>query len=196
VFEADQGLSSSYWSQPFDQYAPWHRATNKKDSRYFPEKGGGRMMRHPECAPIIYPRLPDQTRNFLDDRLRHVQSVVTKTINSTAVTKFKDSPEDVVIKEVWLARDLSTFTSLFRQFQQYLTTELAPGRYIGWQPSDRTWKRYFIDLLDVQVGSPDEYHVEELGSQRPYYMREQLTVSFKLVREVFAPAGVMVAVGH
>lgn len=193
--EVNQGLATTYWSQPLDPMAPWHRATSKKDARYFPIKGGGRRMRHPDLAPIVYPRLPDVTTNFLDDRLRSVQSVVTQTLNSAGVNKFKDPPEGVVIKEVWLARDLSTFTSLFRQFHQYLVTPMAAGRYIGWQPKDRTWKNYAVDLLKVEVGAPDEYRIEELGNERPYYMREQLTVSFKLVRDVFAPAGVIVAVG-
>jgi hypothetical protein len=191
-----QGLDSTYWNQPFDGMAPWHRCVSKKDPRLFPIKGGGRRMRHPFLAHIVYPRVPDRTTNFLDDRLRHVQAAVTKTIASSAVTKFSDSPEDVVIREVWQARSLSTFTELFRQFYAYLHFQLPPGRYIGWQPRDLTHKNYFVTLLDVQVGEPDHYVVEELGDSRPYYMREQLTVTFKLVREVFAPAGVVVAVGR
>lgn len=190
------GLDSTYWSHPYDPYGPWHRCVSKRDRRLSPAFGGGRRMRHPFLDPIVYPRVPDQTTNFLDDRLRHVQASVTKTLTSTAVTKFSDGPEDVVIREVWQARTLSTFTELFRQFYEYLHAKLPSGRYVGWQPKDLSPKNYFVQLLDVQVGQPEHYVVEELGDARPYYMREQLTVTFKLVREVFAPAGVVVAVGR
>lgn len=192
--EPTLGLASTDWNNVWDPWAPWHRAL-RKDARLFPARGGGRRMRHPSLDPIVYPQVPDQTRNFLDHRLRQVRSVVTRTMTSSGVSKFPQPGDAVVIKEVFLARTLSTFTGLFRQFQEYLTTPLLPGDYIGWQPRDATPRNYFIDLLGVECGEPDEYLIEEMGNRRPYLMREQLTVSFKLVKGISFPSGVIVAVG-
>jgi hypothetical protein len=194
-FEADQGLESSFWNMPYDWQGPWHRPTQRKDARYFPERGGGRRLRHPFLDPIVYPRLPDRTFNFGFDRLRKTRSVVIKTLDSSGVAKFVEQPEDVIIREVWLAQDLSTFTELFHGFHTYLREILPPGRFIGWQPKDLTEKSYFIEILDVQCGTPDDFVIEELGSSRPFLMREQLTFAFKLVREIQAPAGIITMVG-
>jgi len=193
---ATQGYMPTYWNAPFDWPGPWHRvAAHKKDARLCPSFGGGRRMRHPFLDPIVYPRNPDRTLNYGYDRLRKVRSVIIKTLDSSAVAKYPEVAEDVVIREIWLAETLSTFTELFHQFHTYLREILPPGRFIGWQPKDLSPKNYFVELLDVQCGTPDDFQIEELGDDRPYYMREQLTVSFKLVREIQAPAGVVNVVG-
>lgn len=187
MFEADQGLSYSYWSQPYDWQGPWHRAVFKGERRHSPKFGGGRRMRHPYLVPIVYPRNPDRTMGFDFDRMLKTKSNVTKTLSSSVVTKFRDEPEDVQITEVWQADSLSTETGFFRKLHRYYTEVLPVGDYIGWQPKDLTWKNYFIELLDVQLGSVDDYLVEELGEERAYMMREQLTVRFKLVKEILPP---------
>lgn len=194
--DATTGLMPAFWNAHFNWQGPWHRVTQKKDARLCPEFGGGRRMRHPFLDPIVYPRTPDRTINFGYDRLRKIRSVVIKTLDSSAVAKFPERAEDVIIQEVWLADTLSTFTELFHGFHTYLREVLPVGRYIGWQPRDLSPKSYFIELLDVQLGTnPDNYTVEELGNERPWYMREQLSVSFKLVREISGPAGLINMVG-
>lgn len=152
-------------------------------------------MRHPFLDDIVYPRNPDKTANFDQDRLRRIKTVVIKTLDSSAVAKYPEVAEDVIIREVWLAERLSTFTELFRQFHTYLRNPLPPGRFIGWIAPDLTPKAYFVDLIDVEVGNPESYFIEELGSQRPFYMREQLTISFKLVREFQSPVGEVIFIG-
>ncbi len=152
-------------------------------------------MLHPFLPDIVYPRLPDRSVNFGFDRLRQIRTIVTKTLDSSAVAKFPEVGSDVILREIWLASQLSTFTDLYHQFHTFHREILPLGRYIGWQPRDMTHKNYFIEMIGVQCGAPDEYVIEELGTDRPYYMREQLTVSFKLVRETQAPAGVMTMVG-
>lgn len=193
--EANQGLMTSYWNGIFDPDAPWPRVTARDDHRLFPIRGGGRRMRHPYYDPIAYPTVPDQTTGFGYDRLRAANSVMMKTITSSAVAKFPDAAEDVVIKEIWLAKTASTITKLFHQFHRYLIDPLPPNRFIGWQPRDLTSKNYFIDLLDVSCGPSGEYLIEEIGDYRPWMMREALTVEFKLVKELGYPAGVSSMVG-
>lgn len=193
--EATRGEMATYWNAIWDPDQPWHKCSRRKDARLSPSFGGGRRMRHPYYDPIVYPRVPDRTENFGYDTMRRVRSVVTKTLSSSAVSKYTDAAEDVIIKEIWLAETLSTFTSLFHHFRRYLVDPLLPGRYVGWQPRDISPKSYFIELLDVQCGSAEEYQVEELGDERPFLMRQQLTVSFKLIREVNSPAGVITMTG-
>jgi len=193
--EVNQGLMTAYLNAPWDPMAPWHKAGPRPDARHSPALGGGRRMRHPFLDPIVYPRVPDRTTGFGYDRLTRVHSVVIKTLSSSAVAKYQDEDEDVVIREIWQAGTLSTLTSLFHHFRRYLVTMLPPGRYLGWQPRDLSPKSFFIELLNVECGPPDEYQIEELGDDRPYYMREQLTVSFKLMKEISSPAGVITMTG-
>lgn len=195
MFEADQGLSTSYWSQPYDWQGPWHRALYKGERRHSPSFGGGRRMRHPFLDPIIYPRNPDRTSGFDNDALHKQSTIVIKTLDSTAVARYMDKDEDRVITELWQAESLSTTTELARQFHRYLIEILPVGEYIGWQPRDRTWKNYFIELLSVSVGPAEDFLFEELGDERPYLMREQLTVRFKLVREIIPGVSAMTAGG-
>lgn len=193
--ESNQGLMATYWNAPWDPDAPWHKAGPRKDARHSPAFGGGRRMRHPFLDPIVYPSVPDRTINFGYHALTRVRSVVTKTLSSSAVSKYKDEAEDVIIREIWRAESLSTLTSIFHHFRRYLVETLPPGRYIGWQPRDLSPKSFFIELLNVECGPADEYQIEELGDERQYMMREQLTVSFKLMKEILSPAGVVVMTG-
>jgi len=192
---ATQGLMSSYWNEPWNADGPWHRATKRKDIRLQPGNAGGRRMRHPYLDHIVYARLPDRTIPFDQDPLRKVDSVVTKTLDSSVVAKYAEAPEDLVIREVWLADELSTLASMFRLFHRYLVDVLPPGQLVGWQPRDLTWKCYFIELLDVQLGDNDAFEFEEIGDERPYLMRARLQVAFKLVREMSAPASLMIGTG-
>jgi hypothetical protein len=193
--EATLGLGAAYINAHFDPYAPWWRPNRKRDRRLTPARGGGRRMRHPFLADIVYPRVPDETYGLGHDRLTNVFSVVTKTAESSATAKYPEVDEDVVIREVWAAQSLSTLTELFHQFRRYLVDTLPDGRFIGWQPRDRTWKNYFIELLKVECGAAEEVLIEELGDGRPFYMAKALSVTFKLVREFSSPSGVVLAVG-
>lgn len=152
-------------------------------------------MRHPFLPDIVYPRIPDQTWGFDQDVLTKVRGVTTKTLDSSAVSHFEEAPEDVVIREIWIPDTMSTEVDLFRQFQEYNLSKLPVGQFIGWRPLDLSPKNFAIELLDIELGQPDQYLVEELGKDRPFLMRRQLTVSFKFVREQIGPAGVTVAVG-
>lgn len=193
--EATSGLMPSRWNVPFDALAPWDRCVARRDPRQFPSRGGGRRMRHPYYDPIVYPKLPDKTLNFGYNPLRRVKSVLTRTLLGTAVSKFVEEYDDVVIKEMWLAESLSTLTALFHQFHRYYVGTLPAGRFIGWQPLDLSPKNFFVDLLNVECGAAEDFEIEELGTDRPFVMRQQLTVTFKLVREVKGAAAVMTGSG-
>lgn len=190
-----QGIGTPYWNDILAPDLPWHRASRRDDARNFPARGGGRELRHPYLPRIAYPRLPDRTLNFGYDVLLKTRSVKTKTLTSTGVNKFIDAVEDVVIQEVWLADQLSTLTSFFHGVKSFLNSVMPPGRYIGWLPRDLTHKAYFVELLDVQVGPPDDYLIEEIGRATPFMMREAMTISLKCIREQFAPAGIVIGEG-
>lgn len=189
------GRAATYWNARFNPRGPWHRPVQRFDARYNPIDGGGRRMRHPFLPDIVYPRIPDQTWGFDQDVLLKVRGVTTKTLDSSAVTHFEEQPEDVVIREVWLPDGLSTTVDLFRQFQDYNQAKLPTGQFVGWRPLDRSPKNFAVEILDVEVGQPDSYLIEELGKERPHLMRQQLTISFKMVREQVGPAGVTVGSG-
>jgi len=180
---------------PIDRYDAWKPVTSKGDPRLFPARGGGRRMRHPYLDHIVYPRMPDKTLNFGFDVLRRVPSTVLKTATATASAKYPEYFDDVKITEIWQAEQLSTITGLFHQFDRYWTYMLPPGRYVGWQPRDLTPKSYFVEILNVALGSAEDFNVEELGDRRPWMMREQLSVTFRLIRDVSYPAGVVASVG-
>jgi len=152
-------------------------------------------MIHPDLDPILYPSVPDKTINFGHDILRRIPATTVKTESSNVIAKFPERVEDVSVSEIWLAETASTLTRLFHQFHAYWTYVLPLGRYIGWQPRDLTPKNYFIEIIDVRLGSADEFNVEEIGEKRPGLMREQLTVTFRVAHEVQAPAGVIAAIG-
>lgn len=197
MFEADQGLSTSYWNQPFDWMAPWHRPArnNNKDARVNVIGGGGRRMKHPVLDDLVYPHPPDVTLNFGADRLRHVDAAPTRTLGGTSVAKFSEEPDDVQITEIWRAGQLSTEGDFWRLLYEYYVAELPPQSYIGWRPTDRTWKNFFIEILNVRLGSGREFTLDELGSRRPELMRQELAITFKLVREGAFPSGTLIFQG-
>lgn len=190
-----QGLGASYGNAIFDPEAPWWRTVGGKrqQPRLNPNRGGGRRLRHPFYAPIVYPRLPDRTLNFGDDVMARTRTVVTKTLDSAAIDHFRDPLSATIVTEVWGIsgqQGLSTLSSFFRQLYRYRTDILPVGQYLGWIPADLSPKRYFIQLMDVRTGQAEDYIWNELGDERPYYIDQQLSVSFKIVREAKAPAGV------
>lgn len=217
VDNATRGWACPWKNDIFDPDGPWWRPTNDRDARMHHPKtvspsgytategipeaakvivGGGRRMRHPFLAPIVYPELPHRTTGFGYDRLRRSKAVVIKTLDSSAVAHYLDKGEDVIIKEVWQPQQLSTDTAFFYAMHNYLLTPLPTGRFIGWMPTDRTWKAYFITLLAVEGGpNPDTYNIEELGDRRPFLMREPFSIAFKLVRPVDDVSGVVVGEG-
>jgi hypothetical protein len=192
--DASRGLMPCWWNDILAPELPWWRP-RRKDRRLFPIRGGGREMHHPYMPRIVYPRLPDRTLNFGYDVVPRMRSVLTKTLASTAITKFKDKVEDVVIREIWLADQASTFTTFFHAVQSYMLGTLPPDRYVGWMPRDLSPKAYFVELLDVSLGSGEDLSIEEIGHRTPFVMREAMTISFKCIREIFAPAGVVVGEG-
>ncbi len=190
-----RGIRSPWQPDALDADGDWHRAV-ARDARLFPARGNGRRMRHPYLDPIVYPEQPHRTVNFGYDVLTRAPVVLARTADSTAVARFPDRIEDVVIREVWAAEELSTKTEFFHALRRYWTTTLPPGRFIGWEAPDLSPKRFAIQLLAVRLGqADDEMLVEELGRERPYFMREALTVEFKMLREVEFPAGVAGFVG-
>jgi len=183
-----------------DILGPWSPYTRvgtkqRKDARLVPRKGGGRRMRHPFLAHIVYSQIPDRTLNFGYDRLRRSRAVVVKTAASSGVADFPDVPSDVIIKEIYQAQTLSVLTRIFHAFYRFRIEVLPQGRFIGWQPRDLTSKSYFIRLIDVSLGQGQDYPVEEIGRRRDVLLRETLTVSFKLVAEAQSPAGVITSEG-
>lgn len=199
--EVTRGLGANYHEAGFDPLSPWWRPTHRGDRRLhpavesLPPVGSGRRMIHPFLDDLVYARTPDKTMNLGADVLRRAETVLTRTLDGSAVARYDDFHDDVVIREVWLAETLSTLTAMHRMFHAYWMYQLPPARFIGWQPRDRTWKRYFIEILRVDCGEADgEFLVEQIG-RSPGMMRQQLSVTFKTVRAVGSPSSVMIAGG-
>lgn len=190
-----RGLGAAYPNDILDPMSPWPRPVggNNRQPRLNPVRGGGRCLRHPFYPRIVYPRLPDITVNFLDDPIRRVRAVVTKTLAGAAVDHFKDPVDGTIITESWgvsPGNELTTLTKFFRQVLRFREDILPPDQYLGWQCPDLSPKKFWIELLDVRLGTTEDYPVEMLGEERPHYMRQGLAISFKLVREAMGAAGV------
>lgn len=201
-FFAARGFGTSYSRAIMDPRAPWQRCTGmyKQDPRLNPPRSsedlsGSRIFRHPYLDAIIYPRLPDETVNFDTAPLRRCRTAVTKTKDSSAIARYLDAEEDVVIHEIWAAKTASTTIELFRAFMEYFMNPLPFGEFCGWQPRDLSPRGYLVHLIDVRLGSDENYPTSEIGDRRPYLLKEAFTVSFKLVAEAQAPASVAVMGG-
>lgn len=193
-----RGRMPTYWNGVLDPYQPWYRVGQnaRLDARVNPQTGGGRRLRHPFFKDIIYPRNPDVTLNLGADLLPKATSTMQKTLTTTAVITYLENPSDVVIKEIWTARDLSTLTDFFRSLYEFWRSPLPPGRFIGYMPKDRTEKIYAVQIINVQLGKTvGDINQEELGPKRPGMMREQLALALKPIARVGSPSGVMVAEG-
>jgi hypothetical protein len=154
-------------------------------------------MTHPYLDDIVYPENPTRTPGFDYDALPTMKSVLTRTEEGTALARYPDSKDDVIITEVWDAGgELKVSVEFYRQLYQYLITPLQVGDYIGWQPRDKSPYNYFIEIIDVKIGGVDQYNVNEIGSREPYMLVEPLAVIFKLVRAAKSPAGVLVFLGY
>ncbi len=190
-------LGNPCWVEQKDPLGDWQRlALNAhRDKRLFPARGGGRRMRHPFLPSIVYPQLPDITEGFGYDVMRHPVTVSTKTEGATAVSKFIGTKDDVQLKEVWSAGELSVLTRLLHQFHRFLINPLPDGYYLGWFAPDLSPKHFSVELLDVECNDNGGYIVEKIGNADPM-MRRVLTVTFKVVKEPVAPAGSMTMVGH
>jgi len=180
---------------------PWTRpgfSVRNTDPRVCdPSLGGGRRMVHPYFDDIVYPENPTRTPGFDYDAMPGVKSVLTRTQGGTALAKYIDNRDDGIITETWDAGgELKVSIEFVRELYRYLVTPLQAGDYIGWQPRDKSPFNYFIELIDVKVGSNDQYAMEEIGSQEPYMLTEPLSVIFKLVTEAKSPSGVMVLLGY
>jgi hypothetical protein len=194
--EQGQGIDGA----DFDWMSEWWKANRRGDARLRPaveakiRTGAGRRMRHPYLDPIVYPRIPDQTHGFDHDVLVRPEAVTSRNLQGTVLTDFSAEPDDTLIREIWLAEGLSTFTAFFRELHRYRQAVLPADQFISWEPRDRTWKRYAVQLVDVRIGDADEYHVETLG-KLPYLMRSSLTIVMKTVRSASSPTGLLVGSG-
>jgi hypothetical protein len=196
VDEASQGLAVRDTGAIWDPMQPWHAPNRTGDRRNSPNQPSGRVMRHPALAPIVYARTPDRTFNFNRKPIRGVRSVLTRTLGGTVVTRFLDHPWDVVIEERWVADGASTTVEMFDQFQKYLTTPLQTGDYIGWQPGDLSPQGFFIELLQVILGDEQGGADREAIGKRPFMMRRDLIVRFKVAFEARGPAGIIAMIGN
>lgn len=203
-----QGLASNWLNAPADPLLPWRKPTVPEDPRLHnpsietgPEGdqihvGAGRRLRHPFLPDIVYPRLPDQTIGFGHHVLPRGRAVLIKTLSSSAVAHFLDVAEDVTIKEIWTPGRLSTEARFFYALYEYRMTPLPIGQFIGWQPRDRTWLKYAVELLSVEGGpTPDSYAIEERGDAKPWMIDAQVVLSFRVIREFQDPAGIVVGEG-
>lgn len=182
---------------------PWTRAgfsVRNVDARISnPSLGGGRRLVHPYFDSIVYPENPTKTVGFDYDALRTMKTVLTRTEGANALTRYPDNRDDVLISETWAGGDLPVSVEFFRLLYQYLMTPLQVGDYIGWQPRDLSPYFYFIEIIDLKLGSGDQYHLEEVLSNQegtaPYLLAEPMTLIFKLVQEAKAPSGVLTLLG-
>lgn len=200
--EISRGLAANYGEAIFDPLAAWWRPARRGDRRLSNATddgenilSGGPRMTHPYHEDLVYARIPDRTVNLGSDGLRRSDSIITKTLDGSAVTRFDEFSDDIIYREIWLAEGLSTLTDMQRHLHRFWMDPLPTERYIGWQPRHRTWKRYYIEILRVDCGDAEgEYLIEELG-KRPSMMRKQLSVTFKTIREITSPSGILLAGG-
>ncbi len=191
------GFVPSGWAAFLGNRIPSTPARLLNDPRLNPATGGGRRLIHPYLADIIYPENPTTTHGFDFDAVPRVRPVLSRMAAGTALVKYADSKDDVLISEVWNAGSLSTNVEFVRQLLEYFTDVLPTGDYIGWHPRDRSPYNYFVDLVNLQIGAGDVYHLEEIHSNlEPLLIAEPVTMTFKLIRDNVAPSGALTFLGY
>ncbi len=205
--EITQGMMPAFANAIWDPMQPWPRVTHPGDYRnqkpcpdvedfQTVDWGGGRRMRHPLLGDLVYPKPPDITMGVGFDIISKAPTKTILMLDSTASMTFLEEDEDIIITEIWKPDELSTTAEFFYGLQQFWTTLLAPGSYVGWYAPDRFPHPFHIKILSVVLGRPGDYEYEPLKvSDEPWYLRKQLSVSFKTVRDAIAPSGAMVAEG-
>jgi len=159
--------------------------------------GAGRRMRHPSLGDLVYPKPPDRTLNVSRDVLGKAVTKAILTQGSTVTQTFRHDAEDIIIQEIWNAGDLSTTSQFFHMLHLFWTTLIAPGNFVGWYAPDLMPHPYHIKILSVTLGRPGDFEVGELkiSGSDDWYVKKQLAVAFKPVRDTIAPSGAMMASG-
>ncbi len=184
------------WPAMVNDRIPWTRPRLDNDPRVNPATGGGRRLRHPFLDDIVYPENPNRTIGFDVDALRKTRAVITRTEGASAVAHYPEFRDDVVVQEIWDAGEASVSIEFWRELRQYREEILPVGDFIGWSPADLSPYHYFVELLDVKVGSGDVDEIEEHGNREPFMLNQPLTLVFKLVQEIRPPGAVVVFLGH
>ena len=175
---------------------PWTRPRTDDDPRENPRTGGGRRLIHPYLEDIVYPEKPNRTLGFDWDVLRKTRAVVTRTEKASVTAHYPELNDDVIIQEIWDAGSASVSIEFYRLLRQYREEILPDGDHIGWQPRDKSPYNYFVELLDVRLGSGDSERAEEHGDYEPFLLAEPLTLVMKLVQDLRPPTGTLVLLGH
>ncbi len=190
--KATWGRGTQYLNDRFAPTAPWRKVTTGADHRlraYDPTKRfGGRQLRHPFLGVLHYRHPPDRTINFGTDVLRKIDTVITRTLESSAVARFPEKHEDVIITEIWTADELSTAAEFYYGLRKFWLETLPPGRYIGWQPRDLTHRGFFIEIINVALGQQGQADLTEIGGKMTPMLDQTLTFTFKLIREIEGPS--------
>jgi len=190
------GFVPSGWPAFFGSRIPSTSARLLQDPRLNPLTGGGRRLIHPYLPDVIYPENPTSTLGFDVDAIPRMRPVVARMAAGSALLQYPDSKDDVLISENWNAGTLSTNVDFVRQLMEYLMSPLPTGDFIGWNPRDRTPYNYFVDLVNLAIGSNDAYHLEEQHSNLDdLLITEPVTLTFKLVRDEASPSGALVFLG-
>ena len=191
------GFVPSGWPAFAGSRIPSTPARILSDPRLNPATGGGRRLVHPYLPDIIYPENPTTTHGFDVHPVPKVRPVVSRMAAGSALARYADSVDDVLITEIWNAGSLSTNVEFVRQLIEYVGGILPEGDLIGWQPRDRSPYNYFVDLVALAIGPNDVYHLEEINSSLDDLMiAEPVTLTFKLVRDEIAPSGALVFLGY
>lgn len=165
-----------------------------------------RTLTHPTLGILTYEdpisgesMNPDITRNFVLAPAQKVDTAVQRTLGSSVVVQSPQFDEDVVISEIWTGGSkLSILAELFRQFYTFWLEIPPVGEHLTWQPADLTVESYGVYIINVTLGGVDlEYfeHREDLTTRDGAYLSQTLTVQYKIVEEVIAPAGSVTLVG-
>jgi hypothetical protein len=123
-----------------------------------------RRLVHPNAslAPISYFSNPHRTLGLDNDVLPHPITDTRKMLEGTAVIRFENAIDDVIVTEIWNGnpgRRLSIPGFFFRALYEYLRNEppfdAVSQEYVQWEPQDRTTKSWNIRMLSMTVGGGD-----------------------------------------
>lgn len=196
-----QAIGNGRTEQPI--MAPWVKSldsvatSSSMDHRYH-------LIMHPTITPAdtdgrgyyLYPRNPDIMRGFMYHPLRRVDFLSTRTGSSNIATPTVQEWEDVIVQEIWLAdaNRTSVLSEMFRVLHEYYVRTPPVGRYVGWCPFSRSWGRYNVQIVSVDLGPP-EYEYNDVKTHLSSFVKgdpaqiNQLTLSLKLVRRAVPPRG-------
>lgn len=143
---------------------------------------------------IIYPHLPRRMENF--DLWPISKPLVQSNISLSGVvnTRFEGYIEDALIREIWLADDISILSSFFYAIKRFVEHKNSQNNHLIWIPFDKVGQAFRIEPIDFVLGDSQQSRanpVHNIGCNDYRYMRDEFSFDFRILRLESLPNSIL-----